>query len=450
MPSSTPQQSVPPGMSAEPSPRSNGLWAVGQQLSTVALTGVFSIVLVRFVSVNDFGIYSYATSVAGLGAAIMVGGLQGLAIREFRNRPLAAETTMSALFFIRELLALVVYAIFTGYTIAIADGSVVPATLIACIAIVARVLDAPELWFQSQLQTKTPAKIRISTSASFFVIRIAVLIWAPSLIALLVLFVLEQAINGVLLTLLYKKRTGNKAFQRPDGPYTKSLAKNAAPRALSGIANQINLRSDILVLQALLGNTSVGLYSAAARLSEILYVVPTAYMNATFPSLLDVRQKHGPESKEYRRQLQQGFDGAFWFGVLVVAVMATSAGWIVQLLFGSEYAESADVLRIHVLACPFVFMAAILSKWIVAENKLWISLVRHVVGAILSIGLNLALIPTFGIVGSAWATVGSYTAASYLFCFFSRDTIRVALMMSSTPFAPIRLLLAWRKRGTEN
>jgi len=343
-------------------------------------------------------------------------------------------------------MALVVYVLFATYTLVVADGSVVSATLVASLAIIARVLDAPELWFQARLQTRTPALIRISTSITFFALRIGVLLLAPSVLWLIVLFVVEQLINGSLITFQYARRSGNPAFSRPDKRYTAALAKSATPLAISGIANQINLRSDILILQALSGSVSVGLYSAAARLSEILYVLPTAYMNATFPSLLDLRRDHGPESRQYLSHLQRGFDSAFWFGVLVATSVSLTSGWIVQILFGAEYAASAAVLQVHVLACPFVFMAAILSKWIVAEDRLWLSLVRHVVGAALSVTLNLFLIPRFGIVGSAWATVVSYAAASYLFCFLTPSTWKVALMMTTTPLAPFRVVRLWRRR----
>lgn len=430
------------------SPRTNGLWAVGQQLVTLALTGVFSIVLVRFVSVAEFGVYSYATSVASLGAAIMAGGLQGLAIREFRHNPDRSQLILASLFFIREVMALAVYLILAGFTLLTSGSPVTAVTLVALLAVLARVLDAPELWFQAGLRTKTPAVLRMSTAMVFFCVRLVLLIWAPSVMGLIVLFVLEQVLNGVLISAQYWRKSRSFPLKRFDAGYTRQLASNATPLALSGIANQINLRSDILILQAISGSTSVGLYSAAARLSELLYVLPTSYMNATFPSLLDVRLRHGDKSRQYRLHLQRGFDAAFWFGLLVICGTLICGDWVVDILFGETYSESAAVLKIHVLACPFVFMAAILSKWIVAENKLWISFVRHIVGATLSIGLNLALIPAFGIVGSAWAAVISYGAASYLFCFFSPATLGVALMMSLTPLAPIRLARSWRNRGT--
>jgi len=431
------------------SPRSNGIWAVAQQVSTLALTGLFSIVLVRFVSVAEFGLYSYAVSFASLGVAIMVSGLQGLAIREFRTRPEASSAILASLFFIRELMAVAVYLIFVVFTLATSEQSIVAPTLVACLAIFARVMDAPELWFQAKLLTKIPALIRIVTAVIFFGLRLIVLIWYPSVFALVALFVAEQLVNGVWIVLSYRRASREKAFTRPRRLETSTLARRALPLALSGVSNQINLRSDVLIIQALAGSTSVGLYAAAARISEILYAFPTAYMNATFPSLLDVRKKFGSNSSEYRRELQRGFDTAFWFGVFVVAGTLICADWAITLLFGPDYAESSSVLKVHVLACPFVFMAAILSKWIVAEDKLWVSLFRHTLGAAFSIVLNLLLIPEFGIVGSAWATVVSYAAASYLFCFLTPSTIPVAWMMTKALIAPLRLVAHFfKQRGS--
>ena len=428
------------------SPRSNGVWAVAQQVSTLALTGLFSIVLVRFVSVAEFGLYSYAVSFASLGVAIMVSGLQGLAIREFRTRPEASTAILASLFFIRELMAVAVYLVFVIFTLATSEQSIVAPTLVACLAIFARVMDAPELWFQAKLLTKVPALIRIATAITFFALRLAVLFWYPSVFWLIALFVAEQLANGVWIVLSYWRRSQETPFVRPRRVETIALARRALPLALSGVSNQINLRSDVLIIQALAGSTSVGLYAAAARISEILYAFPTAYMNATFPSLLDVRKTYGPGSPEYRRELQRGFDTAFWFGVFVVAGTLVCADWAIALLFGPDYAESAMVLKVHVLACPFVFMAAILSKWIVAEDKLWVSLFRHTLGAVLSIALNLALIPGFGIVGSAWATVVSYAAASYLFCFLTPSTISVAWVMTKALIAPPRLAARFFKQ----
>ncbi|GAA0492758.1 flippase [Microbacterium aurantiacum] len=426
------------------SARSNGLWAVSQQLITVGLSGIFSIALIRVLPVSEFGIFSYATTLAALGVSIMTGGMQALAVRELRGQKHDRRIVLGAVFFIREAIALVVYALFVIYSSAFVGGGVALPAAFACLAVLARVVDAPELVFQADLRTKTPALIRSLVGIGFFAIRmIAIFTW-PSLELFIGLFVLEQLIAGLTILLAYSRAYGPNPFSWPEVDYTRTMAKHSAPLSLSGIANQVNLRADVVILQTLSGSISVALYSAAARLSELLYVIPTAYMSATFPSLLDLKNHN--KTAEYRRALEVGFSGAFYLGVSVAVAIWFSADWIVSLLFGPDYAQSARVLQIHVLACPFVFMAAVLSKWIVAEGLLWISFLRHAIGATLAVTLNLALIPTYGIDGAAWATVASYSAASYLFCFFSRPTFGIALTMTRAPLVPL-LHFTSRLRG---
>jgi O-antigen/teichoic acid export membrane protein len=65
--------------------------------------------------------------------------------------------------------------------------------------------------------------------------------------------------------------------------------------------------------------------------------------------------------------------------------------------------------------------------------------VSHGLGALLNIALNLVMIPRWGAMGSAIATVISYAGASYLFTFCSRRTWPMARMMTETLLLPLSL-----------
>ena len=88
-------------------------------------------------------------------------------------------------------------------------------------------------------------------------------------------------------------------------------------------------------------------------------------------------------------------------------------------------------------------MRAAFSKWLIAERLLLFSLVSQGAGAILNIALNLVLIPAWGGVGSAWATVISYAAASYLVLLLFARTRPAGAMMTRTVSAPWRY---WKAR----
>jgi PST family polysaccharide transporter len=134
---------------------------------------------------------------------------------------------------------------------------------------------------------------------------------------------------------------------------------------------------------------------------------------------------------------------AFALVALGIAVAATLfADRIVLALFGAQYAAAAAILQIHIWGGIFIFQRAVASKWMIAENLFMFSFVSHGLGAVLNIALNLMLIPHWGALGSAVATVISYAGASYLFTFCSRRTWPMARMMTESLLLPLTLPLA--------
>jgi O-antigen/teichoic acid export membrane protein len=207
------------------------------------------------------------------------------------------------------------------------------------------------------------------------------------------------------------------------------------PLILSGAFSAVNLKIDQLMLGNMAGTAAVGTYAAAARLSEVWYFVPTAVAASVFPSLLIAKRE---STSAYEHQQQVLYDLMIWLSLPIAIGMTVLSGPIVAVLYGPSYADSSAILAIHIWAGPFVFMAAILSKWLIAENLLKFSFIRHGIGAIINVGLNLLLIPPLGGIGAAVATLVSYAAASYVACFAYRPTWPAARRMSTALIAPLR------------
>jgi len=111
--------------------------------------------------------------------------------------------------------------------------------------------------------------------------------------------------------------------------------------------------------------------------------------------------------------------------------MLGSSWFFIPLLFGEAYQEAVFILNIQIFALLFVFMRALVSKWILVEDLYPYSLLSHGVGVILNITLNIVLIPSYGGIGAAIATLVSYIAASYMVFFFSKKTRLIAQLMTS-------------------
>lgn len=417
----------------------NGMWASVQQAASMAANSVIAILLITVLPVEEYGVYSYALALTAFGMAVMNGGISSLAVRDFVTRPQDAGAIAAAVLVIRETLAFVALGMIAIVSLTAGESQIVAASLIAGASLFGRALDAPELWYRARMRTDRPALIRLAVTIFFFFARLIALFTSGNVWLFLILYVLEAVVAGIAVLVRYNLDRTRSRWIAPSWNEVKGLTRASWPLLLSGIANQVNLRADVIVIQIVAGATSVAVYSAAARISELAYFIPVVFMNASLPVLLRHRVA-GDGGGAYRSMLQRSYDLAFWVGVIVAAAAFGAGAILISTFFGAEYDGAVGVLAIHVLACPFVFMAAVYSKWIIAEGVLWLSLARHTAGAIINVTLCFLLIPAIGVSGAAWATVVSYIIASYLTCFFDKRSREAGVQMSLAIVAPIRYL----------
>jgi O-antigen/teichoic acid export membrane protein len=89
----------------------------------------------------------------------------------------------------------------------------------------------------------------------------------------------------------------------------------------------------------------------------------------------------------------------------------------------------------------FVFLGVARGQVLTAEGVILFQTVATSAGAILNIGLNALLIPRYGAVGAAWATVASYAVAAWVSGLFARRTRLAFVMQARALLVP---LLGWR------
>jgi O-antigen/teichoic acid export membrane protein len=408
----------------------------------VGLNAVLSVLLIVFVSVHDYGIYSYAVALSAIGSSVMTAGLNGISVKELVNHREKNAAIVSGLLVVRELFAVFGFVIIGIVSFTSGDNVLVLAALLSTMALFARAFDAPEAWFLSNLRSAKPALVRIVVALALFGLRLAILFFYPNIWLLLGMATIEALAVSSGILWQYLRAADSPGLKRPAVSEVFGLVRHSWPLLLSGLANQVNLKGSILVIQTMLGTPAVAVYSAAARLSEITFFLPVVFMNSTLPVLLEVRKSDGPDSRRYHRMLQRSYDQAFWAGVGVAVGVGIVGSIVIRLAFGEAYEESVSLLVIQLAACPFVFMAAVYSKWIIAEGYYWSSLVRHSMGAVANIGLNIMLIPEFGLIGSAMATVSSYVVASYLAAFLGKRSAVAGRQMTLAIIAPVRGI-AW-------
>ncbi|MBR5785831.1 MAG: polysaccharide biosynthesis C-terminal domain-containing protein, partial [Clostridia bacterium] len=78
---------------------------------------------------------------------------------------------------------------------------------------------------------------------------------------------------------------------------------------------------------------------------------------------------------------------------------------LVFLLYGTEYSRTAEILMVAVWYITFGHYGTVRNIWILAEGKQKYLTGINVAGALANVALNLCMIPLWGAVGAAVASV---------------------------------------------
>jgi PST family polysaccharide transporter len=83
-----------------------------------------------------------------------------------------------------------------------------------------------------------------------------------------------------------------------------------------------------------------------------------------------------------------------------------------------------------------VFLGVASSQWFVAENRQILSFQRTLLGAVINVAFNYILIPAFGVLGAAYATVLAQASACMFYDLLQKET-RPMFAMKLKSFNPL-------------
>ncbi len=226
-----------------------------------------------------------------------------------------------------------------------------------------------------------------------------------------------------------------------------SLLKLSIPLGIATIMNQIYFHFDLITIGFIKGESAVGLYNAGFKLITFLLSVDTAFAWVYFPMV----SRYFSESKEKLKTLI--FTGAKLI-LLFVTPLAFGgtllAGRIIVLLYGEQFAAASNAFRLLIWAIPLTSMQTIFAFGLIGCNREKRYSVGMVVGTVLNVVLNVLLIPRFGIVGAALATILSEIVMLTIMFLWFKDIILVPFLtmtfkpVAATAVMVLMLLLLWR------
>lgn len=412
---------------------------------SVAIYSLFGLLLARYVPTAQNGVYGLMNSLLFFGSLICSFGIPLVVMRAVAREPARAAQVYvdgRAAMWLGALVAWVVIFGFLAYE-SWDYGAVEPqkfalAALVCAIVLFDALGSLGEGIFQGFERMATPALVEIATGLLRAGGALLALILSPEeyrLYAVWSVFLLGSAARGLLMPALVRNRIlGGTPL--PPGSLARGfrLALESGHIGVFRMLRMLRNRIDVVLIGTLIAMPAIadpalwnpdearGLYAQAVRVVVIFHTLTLAFTTAIFPRL--VRETaDGGDMEQARASYRSAVDWQAWWAAPLAAGLFFYApevcGW-----FGPQYRDglpalglddsTADVLRVLLLAvfldCVGGPVGAVMMGLKSMERRMP-AIGLAIAGT--SIVMNLILIPRYGLLGAAWASV---CAAGVEFC----------------------------------
>lgn len=185
-------------------------------------------------------------------------------------------------------------------------------------------------------------------------------------------------------------------------PLVREWFWKGLPFAFTFVLTILYFRIDQPLVYALRPHVEAGLYGAAYKPFEALLFIPMTFLSVVFP-VLSVYHRERPA--EVLDAVNRFFKALLLIGWPMSIGIFVLAHPLNHLLFGKQYDLSEPALRVLSLSLGFAFVNNAFIGALSASDRQSSFTWAAGWSLVANLGLNLALIPTFGYVGASWATV---------------------------------------------
>ncbi len=219
-------------------------------------------------------------------------------------------------------------------------------------------------------------------------------------------------------------------------PFDKVIWKRmmlyALPLLIFGLAGNINETFDRILLKYLspasIALTQVGIYSACYKISILMTIVIQGFKYAAEPFFFSYAKE--TDAKNVYADVMKYF--VIICSLIFLGVMLYMD--LVKYFVGEKFYEGLKIVPILLLANMFLGIFYNLSIWYKLTDKTRFGAYLSIFGAIVTLTLNLLLIPVIGYMGSAWATFACYCSMMVLSYFIGQKHYHVKYNLKKIGF----------------
>lgn len=205
-----------------------------------------------------------------------------------------------------------------------------------------------------------------------------------------------------------------RGWQRPDRRLGAEICRYGLRGQVGGMLSLINLRLDVVILGALVGPATLGVYAVASKYAELLRLPGLAVTYVLYPRLAE--RDRAAAGRDVAALMPRAFV------LTVLAAIPLAAGVpLLPLVYGPEFAGAMLPAYILLFGLIGEGVAGLVSAYLYGVGRPGANSIALGVSVVVTVGLDLALIPHYHAVGAAIASAAAYltSSAALLVCYFA-------------------------------
>lgn len=420
---------------------------MGDYIFSLTASLIVGIAVARYLGPEMYGIIAFATAVYTLLVIIVSLGIDDIIMKDMLQHEERQGSIQGSALFVKSAAAFLVYGIIFIYFLINYSGEKLYSVLIITGAVLFQPLSVFSCIFLINAQAKYTSLARMISYTLSSLLKIILIIFKAPVTYFAFAVFIDYAVLYLTVILMYKYKKYTVSGWHIDISYIKYILKSAVPLFAAVLFYTFYQKVTVIIISSMYSDYASGIYSAAARITEIWYLVPAVLMTAFYPAVVKAKQI---SEEEYNKRIKTLFYVTTIPFILMAFFAALLSPFIIKILYGEKYIQSSIVLALTIWSVPFISFYVISSKCFILENKVKHLLLRSALSFILIIFLSCILGSFYYLNGFSIAVVVSSFISFFLIDLFFKDTRELFFIKLSSMFLPFTLLLNLLKKDKNN
>ncbi len=413
--------------------KSNIGWLASEKIIKGLLGVIITGLLARHLGPETFGLLTYCLAIITILHPFATLGLTTITPRELICNSEHKDQILGSTFLaqsIGSLIALLSALVLIRLINSDHDESIIIAGILS-ISLLFKSFDYARYHLEALTLSKIASKVDLFAFTICFISKLILINYGASVYHFATVILLETVISSLAIAHIHNKEYFRIKLILPSKFWIKHLLHESWPMIFSSGLVLAIINSDKILLKALTGAQSAGIYGAASKLVESTFFLTMIISASVAPKLTLLHKNNDNTFFSESRKITINL---FLIGLFIAISAFLGSTIIIHTLYGSDFDESVVILQINAFTIPLVYLISFRTRCL---SILKCTVTTFKISALTfacNIFLNFLLIPQLGPAGASIASLFSWFLSLTFFAFIFKDSRSLTLKLTKRSF----------------